>query len=344
MRRPSRATDEPVRRWVPRIVLSLLTLARAGAAAPGAGSTPGPNVELSWVRGDGADTCDSGQKLEAKVARRLGRNPFSSHGALVLEGTVARTGSGWTARIYARQDGQVTVRELTSRADDCGPIGEATILAIALVIDPEAALPPLESAPERAADSIPQPTVFDQTTAREVRPPDTAASVSTQTRGRMEAGPVVGLNILPSSTLGARVMGTAEVNRWLSLGVAGLFLSEARNPDFGFGLTAGGVVGCVRSTPRRFGASGCANLSGGAIYAVPYTLAPAQPGARFWLSSSLSVSGQLYMTRAMYLALGVDGLLTPVRPRFLIEGTGQTIYNVPLLGALAHADLGVAFR
>jgi hypothetical protein len=291
------------------------------------------------VRGEGADACLSSDQLTVRVARRLGFNPFTPNGGLWIEGTVERVSGSYKARIFARTGGQVGKRELSSNAEDCRPLEEAAVLAIALVIDPDAALaPPAETASTQGVqEPAPVAPPSQEAPRGVVEPPSFAL-------GSVSAGPLVALNILPRATLGASVTAGVAMTQWFSVQLGGVFLSESRSDDFGFGLTAGRVSGCLNSAPGRWSATACTSALTGAIYAVPYRLDPVEPGARFWLSTSLSAAGELRLAGPVYASVGIEGLLTPVRPRFSLEGSGQTVFNVPLLGAMAHADLDVLFR
>jgi hypothetical protein len=135
-----------------------------------------------------------------------------------------------------------------------------------------------------------------------------------------------------------------SVNPWLSIELGGVYLAESRNDDYGFGLSAGRASACVHTSPRSWSLAGCAGSLVGAMYGVPYVLAPAEPGARFWLATSLSVEGALHVSGPFYASVGVDGLIAPVRPRFSLEGSGQTIFDAPLFGAMTHAALLAFFR
>ncbi len=301
--------------------------------------------------------------LATRVTARLGRNPFAANGSLRIEGMVERASGRWTAHIFAREHGQVGDRVLSSDAAECGRFEEAVVLALALVIDPEATFgaAPDTSSTEGARDPDPTPTpqplerhpgdnpkppgqLGDTVEAPGSERPAESVHAAQSTLGRVSAGPLVALNILPRATVGASVSGGVAVTSRLTVELGGVFLSESRNADFGFGLTAGRAAGCLHSGPRRWSATACASVLSGAIYGVPYVLEPAQPGARFWLSTSLSASGELRVAGPVHATLGVEGLVTPVRPRFALEGSGQTIFEVPLLGAFAHAGVAVVFR
>src|SRR5262245_43864735 len=73
-------------------------------------------VRLEWIRGENAESCPNDAAIAAEIARRLGRDPFSSDAESAVEVTVQHSGSAWTAHIQARgANGVVTaVRDLRS--------------------------------------------------------------------------------------------------------------------------------------------------------------------------------------------------------------------------------------
>jgi len=122
---------------------ALTALAIALVAAPAA-ADPDP-VRFAWVRARGADACASQEQIAEQVAARLGRSPFAGDAARSIEAIVTRDARGFHAEIYERsRDGALAgMRALSSEAATCAPIEDASVLAIALAIDPEAGLRPL---------------------------------------------------------------------------------------------------------------------------------------------------------------------------------------------------------
>ena len=129
--------------WIACLIILLPT----GAEAQGPG---GGGVSFSWVRGDGAQSCPGRAELAAEVARRLGYDPFQPAFGQSLEGVVERTSDRWQVVLYARDAEGVMVgrRELDSEEQGCAALGDAVALAMALAIDPEAALRAPASEPE----------------------------------------------------------------------------------------------------------------------------------------------------------------------------------------------------
>ena len=115
-------------------------------------------VRLEWVRLEGAGSCIDSAELEARVRRRLGNDPFDPRASRSIEGVARRAGGVWRAQIAVRAhpgDTNPPLRELESRADDCEALSNATVLAVALAIDPAAAFsdPPAKEPPPPPAEA-----------------------------------------------------------------------------------------------------------------------------------------------------------------------------------------------
>lgn len=95
---------------------------------------------LSWVRLEGAESCPPKGRLAAEVQSRIGRDPFAASAARALEVMASRTDGRWLVRIHIRDQDGATLgyRALDSMADDCSAVFSATVLALALTIDPRA--------------------------------------------------------------------------------------------------------------------------------------------------------------------------------------------------------------
>ena len=146
------------------MVAAIATALLSSTFAAGLLAQPAPApVRFAWVRGRDAGSCSSQRQVEDKVAARLGRDPFSTGHAeakRTIDVYVTRSEDGFRAEIFVRdQDGQLEgSRELTSSARDCAPIELASVLAVALVIDPDAdSRPPVPKpmpAPARPVEAL----------------------------------------------------------------------------------------------------------------------------------------------------------------------------------------------
>jgi hypothetical protein len=135
---------------------SARAIAQEDAAADGA--------RLAWVRGEGAAGCVDGESLAGEVRARLGRDPFRGEVRQTIEGLVGRREGRWVAQLFDRDatGAAVGARELTSDAASCRALDPALALAIALAIDPEAAMRPTDASPQEV-DGAWEGTATDRT-------------------------------------------------------------------------------------------------------------------------------------------------------------------------------------
>lgn len=125
-----------------------LTATRAVAMEP---------VRLAWARGEGAGVCAAEKAIAERVTARLGEGAISAGAARSIEAVVQGTEKGFRAVLYVRDaTGALTgSRELTSESESCASIEAASVLAIALAIDPDAALRTVtEPAPGSASPPV----------------------------------------------------------------------------------------------------------------------------------------------------------------------------------------------
>jgi hypothetical protein len=142
------------------VAVCLLAATPVLAAEPSApaAATP-PTYALSWVRGEGAEECPPARALVAEVERRLGRAVFDAAAERSFEVEVMRFGKTYRSDVYVRDAGGKTLghRSLQSDEPGCTALLNATALAVALVIDPEAAA--REPAPNKPIAAFQAPVV-----------------------------------------------------------------------------------------------------------------------------------------------------------------------------------------
>lgn len=198
-----------------RIAFAAVCGASLLAASPDA-HAEGPTSALSWVRLPDAEACIGAQELGERIERRLNRAVLVSPSIadVSLEGRAERLPKA--PRRYravvngTRRDGTtIGERTFVSRGDDCREIDDGLVLAIALMIDPDAIAspaPPPPPPPPPAAPLPPPIVVRERVVVKEVQEPARA----TRPSGWLVDGAVLGLLTL------AR---TPETTRGLSVGV-----------------------------------------------------------------------------------------------------------------------------
>jgi hypothetical protein len=99
---------------------------------------------LSWVRLEGAESCVATQPLARAVEQRLGRSVFVSaaEAELSVEGRIEKKKTGWHAHVEVRDPNGKLLgkRDLDSSAPSCDTLTSPLSLALAVMIDPDAAL------------------------------------------------------------------------------------------------------------------------------------------------------------------------------------------------------------
>ena len=173
-----------VQRWLKAGGVAALGFGLVIAAVPVALAQPSTKtVRLVLVRGERTETCSDGAAMARSVSARLGRDVFAESAAESIEGVIQHEGGRWEARLYVRDahGGLVGSRTLASESPDCAALDAAVTLAIALVIDPEAAFrppPPAEPSisPARTPVLVPGPAASEAVPARApALPPSTIA-------------------------------------------------------------------------------------------------------------------------------------------------------------------------
>ncbi len=342
----------------------LATATRAVAGAP-----PEP-VRLVWIRGPAADACQSQADLADRVTRRLGAPVFDDAARRSIEGFVQREGDRWVAHLYARdREGRLTgSRELSHEGQDCSGLDAAVTLAIALVIDPEAALRPAAvpstppaapptpppppppapppatpyPAPAPAPNPSPAPSALPPPAPTPYPTPEAApapAPAAVTTRVLVTAG------LLPSAAPGFAIAADLPAYRALHATAGAVFLPEARTSDgdFGFGLTAGWVGACVAPyRSSRLVASLCGELLLGAIHSVVYAYEPTQPGDRFWSGADAEAALRLRVVGPLTLEGGAQLVVPLTRQPFDVQGKTGTEFQEWAAAVTGFLGLGVS--
>lgn len=100
---------------------------------------------LAWVRGAGAEDCPPAAELQREVEQRIGRPLFDIAAPQSIEASVQRDDHGASptrrSEIHVRDSDGTSIgeRTLTSTEVDCRSLFSSTALAIALLVDPDAA-------------------------------------------------------------------------------------------------------------------------------------------------------------------------------------------------------------
>jgi hypothetical protein len=141
----------------------------------------GASARLEVARTDSAVGCPDETALRAKIASKLGYDPFGASGARRVRATFDRRGASFEATVEIELGGARRVRTLTSPASDCRELAEATALTIALATDPTLGTEP-------TTDASPPATASETALAST---PTTAASAPPATTSAPSEPPIV---------------------------------------------------------------------------------------------------------------------------------------------------------
>ncbi|HEX4339100.1 MAG TPA: hypothetical protein VH062_24500 [Polyangiaceae bacterium] len=174
----------------------------AAAAAP----EPPPRFDarthfsLSWVRLPGAEECVSAKQLSRDVERRLSRPALGAPAEtdVAIEGFIEKTPQGTFHAVVTIADARGKLlgkREL--ERPECSDIDAALGLAVALMIDPDAAFSPTARPVARAQVVPPAPVARPRVAPRPVR-------------GLVSAGVGLGFGALPRTSQEAWMLASVE--------------------------------------------------------------------------------------------------------------------------------------
>lgn len=309
-------------------------------------------VRLSLVRAEGAEACFEAAELGARVTARLGRDPFATDAARSIEAVMTRDAKGFAAHIFVRTRGASTGggRDLSSEAADCHALEDAVTLAVALAIDPEAALhpppppaPPIQPPPVQAP--LPACPVVPERVCPPPRAPETPAPREPD-RAQVTTRLVLAFGPLPSPAPGIEVSAVAHLalEGRLSATASALWLPEQRTSDrrVGFGLGALSLGACV--DPARVDSAWltlCGGLLAGSVHAVPYAFDPTNPGERPFVGARVGARGALRILGPLFVEAGLDAAAPFSHYEFTVRNIGVVFEQTPVF-ALASLGLGLS--
>jgi hypothetical protein len=298
-------------------------------------------TRLEWVRLEGAGNCIDSAELEARVKRRLGNDPFDPHAARSIEGVARRSAGVWHAQIAVRAhpaDTNPPLRELESHAEDCDSLSNAVVLAVALAVDPAAAMtdPPPKEPPAPPPVETPK-----------APPPAPIVAAPAGLAGRAGAFAVAQSGLLPRASLGAAVTAAAALGPRFDLGLRVLAFPEVQvsgDPSYAIGLAAFDLELCFVPL-RGVGAEvrACAGPLVGMLHAAVLSGNRSQPGERATVGADVGMDAAFFVTRALALELGARALLPVTRYQFKIEGGSQPLFEQSSVGGVAFAGLELHF-
>ena len=333
--------------------------ATAQPAQPPA-ATPPASYALSWVRGEGAEACPAARTLAAEVERRLGRPVFEATAARSFEVQVTRVAGAYRSDVFVRDESGRAVghRSLQSDEPGCGALFGATALAIALVIDPEAAarepgsssiaafdVPPTPApAPAPPPAPPPAPVVVAQPApAPPPRPARRSTPITVSMRGQLSGG------LVPEASPGVGLAFSARPGeRWgFALAASYTAPQTARRGtgDFELGLTrVSAAVTLDLAQSRRVRLVLAAGPSLGALHLAIREPAPVtDPGDFLFVAAELGLGLELAVSDAIFMELGGAGLVPLRHQEFSVRDQVEPVWSEPWVAGSLHLGLGARF-
>jgi hypothetical protein len=321
---------------------------------------------LSFVRGAGAEGCPSRQELEREVSTRLGHSPFESASSRSIEILTERTPEGYRSVVSVLdQDGKLLGRRvLVGEESTCAPIFSATALAVALLIDPDAALSRDSRANEAVgrfdADEAPAPRAVEppppplprspppaQSPPMVVLPPPAPAARDDLTVV-VGADAVAAVGLVPETSPGVDIGFHARPARPWGFSLSALYVSkgaaevQGRTVDVSVTTFATALTLSAVET-RSLRVLGDAGLLAGILHASVRQGQALGIGDHPFLAAGLGLRAEVRVAGGLVLAARIGGVVPLVRRDLSVDDTEETIWQQPAIAALGSLGAGWAF-
>lgn len=332
-------------------------------AAPPA-SAP-PTYALSWVRAEGAEACPPAAVLAAEVERRLGRPVFDTKAERSIEVDVMRFGERYRSDVYVRDAAGHALghRQLESDEPGCGALLSATALAVALVIDPEAAsrepaaapaAASFEPAPAPPAPAPPAPAPPVEITPAKTGPvaprPEVDVFASRIRIADIALGATYSLGLVPQATAGAELLVAARPGRHWGFALSADYV-PSRTVAQGIGsldvgLTRGSAlltydVGYQPGSTRLWLGFG---PSAGAFHVGVRAPSPVTDSGDFaFIALEARANLEMCISGRFFVHLAAAGLVPARRQEFLVRKQPEPVWRQPALAGSAFLGLGMSF-
>lgn len=221
-------------------------------------------VDLEWVRLEGAEQCPPKSAFEAALVKRLGRVYFSERASRVLTVTLSNEKGPFRVVLALKERGSdalASKQELFSYSSQCDEVFGATVLSVALLLNPEEMSEPsnaeeLETedsdffAPPTAEVGLGVPVEASDTPAEVPPEPQVydipvAARPWARTHGAATLAFALGLEQLPSAAPGFAARTEWPIAPAWLLWLSADWLQTGPTPEVGTGVTLTQTSGWV---------------------------------------------------------------------------------------------------
>jgi hypothetical protein len=215
-------------------------------------------VELRWVRLEGAEQCPPRATFEAALQKRLGKASFTSRGGRILTVTLSNEKGPFRVvlSLKARDSEEVeSKQELFSYSSQCDEVFGATVLSVALLLNPDEMADPSDEEPLEdngffdppsnggsglaVPSTEPQPTRADGSDPNEKPTFDIPVAPRPWARqhGALAGSFALGIEQLPTPAMGFSARTEWPIARSWLLWLAADWLQAAPGPEIGVGVT-----------------------------------------------------------------------------------------------------------
>ncbi len=317
-----------------------------------------PRTASLRVTGGRPDDCPDAAALAEDVRRRIGRDGLveeSSRQITVRFDAVRRARR--TARLVLREVGERdAVRTISQPGPGCAELADAVALAVALIIDPDAALRPPASAPPPplATPTLVCPVAECPTCAVCPPPPPPAPPLPAPRPLPAPPAPTIWLRVTGGSSLGLDPSPSVSVGLSLDVGLSrrwglqvGALLVPTHPTDdgiVGVGRTFARAGACHDWAPGPVRLGLCAGAMGGAVHLSALSLQPVEPGDRFWAGLWFDGHAHVAIGRLFSLGLQARGVVPVLSWAPRIEGRREPSFEPSPVAFEGDVTLGVRLR
>lgn len=307
-------------------------------------------IELEWSAPAGCPDADRFTRaLGRLLATTIDLDPTA---AVAVRGEIAAVAAGYELVLFVEAAGAIEERRL--QAGDCGELGDAAALVVAITID-AARVADVLARPRPAAAIAPAPPSLPPTLPP--REPVAPAPVV----DAPEPTPASRVRFAMDVTTGVAVGLTPRVTPWLR-GEFGVALARAKisatighafarssvdgdGPGARAQLTVGGLSGCYVATRKRLALPVCALVElGGARGVGTGTGIEPRPAWQLWAGAGASVAITYFPIANLGLVAGLDALVILRRPAFHVLDGGDRRQVYQAAPAAVRAVVGLAVR
>jgi hypothetical protein len=286
-----------------------------------------------------ARTCASAEVLRAKIAERLGRDPFTTGAPRKIRVAFARDKArAWTADIALLDaSGNASgARAIRNEGATCEPLVTSVVFTIAVLLEDLEPAKPTPSPPPPPAP--PPPSLIEEEKEKPAPTPPPAAAERRTVRLDASIGPTGALGTAPAPAAGGELGVGVDISR-LRVEIGGRAHLPASSDD-AVAVRTRTIVGRVAPCYGWTAFSACAvgvvgSISGEAIGAVASSKLEAQPYA----AAGLGVLSRVFVVDdLLFVRASVDALFSITRTGFDVGD--RRVWTVPVFAGAATIALG----